>query len=98
MKCERCQELEQAVQAMQGDYGEALASAFYRVNRKFAAYKSVELERARNELDEHRLVCGSAKRREPIRIDGLPAFMRQDEFNGTATSGRPTAKNGIRQL
>jgi len=32
----------------------------YRVSTKLAAYKNVDMERAKNELEEHQLVCASA--------------------------------------
>jgi hypothetical protein len=57
MICPRCHELERALQVVQCDYCEAVASTFYRISVKFAAYKRVELERAKNELEEHRLLC-----------------------------------------
>jgi len=63
MSCPRCQDLELALEVRRSEYDEALASAYFRVNRKIAAYLSVELERARNELEEHRLVCVSEVKR-----------------------------------
>jgi hypothetical protein len=57
MGCVRCQDLERAVDALQIEYNAAVESSYYRVSRKFAAYVRVELENARNELEEHRLVC-----------------------------------------
>lgn len=59
MSCLRCQDLERALEIRQREYIEALASPYYRFSRKFAAYRSVELERAKNELEEHRSVCAS---------------------------------------
>lgn len=80
MRCPRCHELERALQVKRGDYNEALASAYHRVNRKFAAYESVELERARNELEEHRHVCASTARHcEPLLADALLDLARQDQ-------------------
>jgi hypothetical protein len=60
MRCLRCQNLERALEIRQSEYNEALDSAYFRVSTKFAAYVSVELERARNELQDHRSVCASA--------------------------------------
>jgi hypothetical protein len=57
MNCPRCHELEQALKVRQRDYSDAFASSFHRINRKFAAYKSVELERAKNDLEEHWVIC-----------------------------------------
>lgn len=69
MSCLRCQDLERAVEVKQREYSESLASAYYRISRKFAAYASVELERARNELEEHRLVC--------VSVVGQPAALAE---------------------
>jgi hypothetical protein len=66
MRCLRCQNLEQALEVRQSEYNEALDSAYYRVSTKFAAYVSVELERARNELEEHRSVCVSAVKQSAV--------------------------------
>jgi hypothetical protein len=57
MSCLRCEDLERALEVRRSKYCEALASPYLRVSRKFAAYLSVELERAKNELEEHRLAC-----------------------------------------
>jgi hypothetical protein len=87
MECPLCHELERALQVRQGDYDEALASAHHRVNVKFAAYKRVELECARNELEEHRLVCASTVMQpEPIPIDALSDFVRHDAFELAANN------------
>lgn len=59
MSCLRCQDLERALETRQSQYSEVLASTYFWVSREFAAYLSVELERAKNELEEHRLVCVS---------------------------------------
>ena len=68
MKCPLCHELERELQGRQRDYGETLASSHHRVNTKFAAYKRVELECVRNELEEHQFVCASTvKQRGPRR-------------------------------
>lgn len=60
MGCIVCENLEHTFEIRQREYNEARSSAYYRVSRKFAAYKNVDMERARNELEEHRLVCASA--------------------------------------
>jgi hypothetical protein len=44
------------------EYIEARSSAGYRVSTKLAAQKNVEMERARYELEEHRLVCAAARK------------------------------------
>jgi hypothetical protein len=60
MGCVVCETLERVFKTKQLEYIEACSAAYYRVSRKFAAYKNVDMERARNELEEHRLVCVSA--------------------------------------
>jgi hypothetical protein len=60
MRCLTCRNLEAAFEAKWSEYTEAGSLACYRVSRKFAAYLNVEMERARAELEEHRMVCLSA--------------------------------------
>jgi hypothetical protein len=62
MNCAICTDLERAFEARRGEYIEALDAAIYRVSKKFAAYKNVDMERARNELEEHRSACALAAR------------------------------------
>ena len=83
MGCIRCQDLERAVDALQSEYYAALESAYYRVSRKFAAYARVELENARNELDEHRLTCTFAVTQpRPLQAVAPPRFKRKEELRG----------------
>ena len=62
MDCPICRDLERAYKADLSDYGVARSSACYRVSTELAAQKNVDLERARYELEEHRLVCVAAVR------------------------------------
>ena len=57
MDCAVCRDLERAYEAGLSEYIEARSSAYFRVCTKLAARKNVEMERARYELREHRLVC-----------------------------------------
>jgi hypothetical protein len=57
MECPICRDLERAYDEGLSKYIEARSSASYRVSRKFAAEKNVDMERARYELEEHRLLC-----------------------------------------
>ncbi len=41
---------------------EARSSACYQVSKRLAAFKNVEMERAKSDLEEHQLVCVSAIR------------------------------------
>jgi hypothetical protein len=62
MNCLICRELTLTFEAALSGYIEARSSAGYQVSKKFAARKNVDMERARYELEEHRLVCVSAVR------------------------------------
>jgi len=62
MGCPICRELEQAYEIDLTEYIEARSSTYYSVSTEPAAYKRVDMERARYELEEHRLECGSAVR------------------------------------
>ena len=62
MDCPICRDLERAFEAGLSEYIEARSSACYRVSKRLAAKKNVDMERARYELEEHRLVCVSAVR------------------------------------
>jgi hypothetical protein len=56
-QCPICKDLEAACESRLSDYAEARSAAYYRISTELAAYKNVEMERARSELEEHRLVC-----------------------------------------
>ncbi len=60
MDCLICKGLERAFESRHGEYIEARSSAYYQVNTELAAYKNVNMERAKNDLEEHQLVCVSA--------------------------------------
>jgi hypothetical protein len=60
MRCPICRNLERAYEAGLSEYIEARSSAYYPICTKSAARKKVDMERARYELEEHRLGCVSA--------------------------------------
>ncbi len=60
MGCFVCENLERIFKTKQQEYIEACSTAYYRVSTKLAAYKNVDMERARNEFEEHQRVCVSA--------------------------------------
>jgi hypothetical protein len=60
MGCPVCRNLERAYEAGLSEYIEARSSAYYPICTESAACKKVDMERARYELEEHRLVCVSA--------------------------------------
>jgi hypothetical protein len=66
MDCTICRDLERAYEAGLSEYIEARSSACCRVCTNLVAKKNVDMERARYELEEHRLVCVSA-----VRVFGL---------------------------
>ena len=57
MDCPMCKDLERAFEARRGSYMTARSAAYYRVSTELAAYKNVEMERARSDWEEHQLVC-----------------------------------------
>ena len=60
MDCLTCKNFEQALESRRREYVEARFTAYYQVTTEFAAHKNVDKERAKSNLEEHRLVCGSA--------------------------------------
>ena len=60
MDCSICLDLAGAFEAGLSEYIEARSSACYQVSKGPSAKKNVDMERARYELEEHRLVCVSA--------------------------------------
>jgi Na+-translocating ferredoxin:NAD+ oxidoreductase RnfC subunit len=61
MDCLECKSLEAAFEARLSQYNEARSAAYFRVSTELAARKNVDMERTRNELEEHQLICASAK-------------------------------------
>jgi hypothetical protein len=57
MECPTRRDRERAYQARLSEYTEARSSVCYQVSKKFAAFKNVEMERAKSDLEEHHLVC-----------------------------------------
>jgi len=60
MDCLICKDLERVFESRRSMYVEALSAAYYRVSTELAAYKNVDMERAKGDLEEPRLVCVSA--------------------------------------
>jgi hypothetical protein len=60
MVCLICRNLKRAFEIRNTEYIEARSSLYYRISRKFAARKNVDMERAKSDLEEHRRVCASA--------------------------------------
>jgi hypothetical protein len=55
--CSICTYLECALASRQSEYVSACSETFRRVSSKFAAYRVVEMERARSDLEMHRSEC-----------------------------------------
>ena len=75
MGCPICRDRESAYQAALSEYTEARSSACYQVSKRLAAFKNVEMERAKSDLEDHRLVCVCA-----IRV--LALLPERDVFTG----------------
>jgi hypothetical protein len=75
MECSICRDRERAYQARLSEYTEARSSACYQVSKRLAAFKNVEMERAKSDLEDHRLVCVCA-----IRV--LALLPERDVFTG----------------
>jgi hypothetical protein len=57
MQCLHCRNLERAFEIRRNEYIQASSLASRSVSSKFAAYINVEMERALNELQDHRSIC-----------------------------------------
>lgn len=62
MDCFKCMNLERAFGSRLSEYSEARSAVFYQVSTELAARKKVDMERARNDLEEHQLICALAPR------------------------------------
>jgi hypothetical protein len=61
-----CKELERVFECRHSEYIEARSAPYYRVSTERAAHKNVDKERAKSDLEEHRLVCVSAAKVRPV--------------------------------
>jgi hypothetical protein len=61
MDCLICKDLERVFEFRHNDYIEARSAAYFRVSTALAAYKNVDKERAKSDLEEHQLVCVATK-------------------------------------
>ncbi len=57
MDCLICKDLKRAFESRRSEYIEARSAVYYRVSTELAAYKNVDMERAKSDLEEHQLVC-----------------------------------------
>ena len=61
MNCFACKDLYRTFQRTHTGYVDAYSSPFFKVSTEIAAMKHVAMERAKNDLHEHQLVCPSAR-------------------------------------
>jgi hypothetical protein len=59
MDCVKCRELKRVFELRLTQYVEARASAYYRVSTDLAARRNVDMERSKNDWEEHQMVCAS---------------------------------------
>jgi len=59
MDCIKCRNLKQTLERKFSNYIKARAACYYRVSTELAAHENVDMERSRNDLEEHQLVCVS---------------------------------------
>jgi hypothetical protein len=55
IKCSECKHLIQVFESRLADFVKARAAPFFRVSSELAAKKKVDMERARSDVEEHRL-------------------------------------------
>jgi hypothetical protein len=60
MDCLICRDLKRTLEFRRNGYFKARSAAYYRVSTELAAYKNVEMERAKSNWEEHQLVCACA--------------------------------------
>jgi hypothetical protein len=80
MGCIICGNLKQAFEVLLNEYIASRSTVYYRVCTELAAYKNVDMERAKSELEEHQCGCVSAKKESAM----LPAIallrLKQQEW------------------
>jgi hypothetical protein len=59
--CLECKNLTRDFESHLAKYQAARSSVLYRISTEFAAKQQVDMERARNDLEEHQLVCALAR-------------------------------------
>lgn len=72
MDCLVCKDLDRALKSTLASYIQARSAAFHRVCTDIAAKKEVDMERAKNDLQEHRLGCPFAIRDEAAKVPDRP--------------------------
>ena len=60
--CLKCENLNRVYESRLTRYLAARSAAFYRISTEFAAKQQVDMERAKNDVEEHLLTCPFAAR------------------------------------
>jgi len=89
--CLICKDLERAFESRRSQYLDARSAAYYQVSTELAAYKNVDMERAKSDLEEHQLVCVSATEMRPSASRAL----RLDSNARAACWKRSIAESGL---
>lgn len=55
--CPECENLIRTFESKESKYRAARSAVFYRISTEFAAKQQVDMERARNDKEEHLLIC-----------------------------------------
>jgi len=85
MACVNCADIERTLEHRRSNYMDALSSAYYRVSTQVAAHKNVDMERAKNDLEEHRAVCVTAATgSDPLPANDMPSSRKQPVKLGVA--------------
>jgi hypothetical protein len=61
MSCVECKDLSRAFERTHASYVAAYSAPFYKISPEIAAKKQVDMERAKNDLQEHQLACPAAQ-------------------------------------
>jgi hypothetical protein len=62
--CPDCENLNQVFESKLSNYLAARSSVLYRISTEFAAKQQVDMERAKDDMEEHRVSCRSAAKLE----------------------------------
>ena len=55
--CPECENLIRTFESKESKYRAARSAVLYRISTEFAARQQVDMERARNDKEEHMLIC-----------------------------------------
>jgi len=58
--CPECESLNQIFESRLTGYLAARAAVLYQISTEFAAKQQVDMERAKNDMEEHRSICSFA--------------------------------------